>query len=74
MDALRTRFPHILVLTFEPEGAAPDAQGYQARVAGRDDRAIAEGFVRHVRNTPPTVGERRLLAAAFEAVRPEEAG
>ena len=74
MDALRTRFPHILVLTFEPEGAAPDARGYQARVAGRDDRAIAAGFVQHVRNTPPTAGERRLLAAAFEAVRLEEAG
>ena len=55
-------------------GRRADARGYQARVAGRDDRAIAEEFVQHVRNTPPTVGERRLLAAAFEAVRPEEAG
>jgi DNA repair protein SbcD/Mre11 len=74
MDALRTRFPHILVLTFEPEGAAPDARSYQARVAGRDDRAIAEEFVQHVRNAPVTDGERRLLTDAFEAVRTEEAG
>ena len=74
MDALRTRFPHVLVLTFEPEGAAPDARSYQARVAGRDDRAIAEEFVQHVRNDPPTDGERRLLTDAFEAVRTEEAG
>jgi exonuclease SbcD len=73
MDALRTRFPHILVLAFEPEGAVPDAGCYRARVAGRDDRAIAEEFVQHVRNAPATDGERRLLTDAFEAVRTEEA-
>jgi DNA repair protein SbcD/Mre11 len=74
MDALRTRFPHVLVLTFEPEGVAPDARCYQARVAGRDDRAIAEEFVQHVRNAPVTDGERRLLTDAFQAARAEEAG
>ena len=72
MDALRTRFPHILVLAFEPEGAVPDAGCYRARVAGRDDRAIAEEFVQHVRNAPATDGERRLLTDAFEAVRTEK--
>jgi DNA repair protein SbcD/Mre11 len=72
MDALRTRFPHILVLNFEPEGVVPDARCYQARVAGRDDRAVAEEFIQHVRNAPPTDGERRLLTDAFEAVRVEE--
>jgi DNA repair protein SbcD/Mre11 len=74
MDALRTRFPHVLVLAFEPEGVVPDARSYQARVAGRDDQAIAEEFVQHVRNAPATDGERRLLTDAFEAVRTEEAG
>jgi exonuclease SbcD len=73
MDALRTRFPHILVLAFDPEGAVPDVGCYRARVAGRDDRAIAEEFVQHVRNAPATDGERRLLTEAFEAVRTEEA-
>jgi DNA repair protein SbcD/Mre11 len=68
MDALRARFPHILVLAFEPEGVAPDARAYRARIAGRDDESIAAEFVRHVRNAPPTEGERRLLAGAFEAV------
>jgi exonuclease SbcD len=72
MDALRTRFPHVLVLTFEPEGARPDAGCYRSRVVGRDDRAIAEEFVQHVRNAPATDGERRLLADAFEAVRAPE--
>jgi DNA repair protein SbcD/Mre11 len=73
MDALRTRFPYILVLAFEPEGAGPDARGYRARVVGRDDRAVCEEFVRHVRNAPATDGERRLLADAFAAVRGQEA-
>jgi DNA repair protein SbcD/Mre11 len=74
MEALRARFPHVLVLTFEPEGAVADDQGYKARVAGRDDQAIAEEFVRHVRNAPVTEGERRLLANALEDIRTEEAG
>jgi len=75
MDALRTRFPHILVLTFEPTPSRePDGRCYRARVAGRDDQAIAEEFVQHVKNAPATDGERRLLTEAFEAVRTEEAG
>jgi exonuclease SbcD len=69
MDALRARFPHVLVLAFEPEGAEPDGRGYRARIAGRDDLSIAAEFVRHVSNTAPTAGEERLLRSAFEAVR-----
>jgi exonuclease SbcD len=74
MDALRTRFPHILVLAFEPDGAVPDAGCYRSRVVGRDDHAIAAEFVQHVRNAPATDSERRLLTDAFEAVRTEGAG
>ena len=74
MDALRARFPHILVLTFEPTPSPETgARSYQARVAGRDDQGIAEEFVQHVRNAPATDGERRLFTEAFEAVRIEEA-
>ncbi|MBV9379190.1 MAG: exonuclease SbcCD subunit D [Streptosporangiaceae bacterium] len=72
MDKLRARFPHVLVLAFEPEGAAADGRSYRARVAGRDDLGIAAEFVRHVRNAPPTQGEHALLVAAFEAVRAGE--
>jgi DNA repair protein SbcD/Mre11 len=76
MDALRVRFPHVLVLTFEPEGVVPDGRGYRARIAGRDDLAVAAEFVRHVRNDPATEGENELFNQAFEAVRTEaeEAG
>lgn len=69
MDALRARFPHVLVLAFEPEGAEPDGRGYRARIAGRDDLSIAAEFVRHVSHAPPTASEERLLTSAFEAVR-----
>lgn len=71
MDRLRVRFPHVLTLEFKPEGLAPDGRRYGEKVAGKDDVAIAAEFVRHVRNTPPTPDEQRLLARAFEAVREE---
>jgi DNA repair protein SbcD/Mre11 len=73
MDALRARFPYILVLAFEPEGVRPDERGYRARIAGRDDLSVAAEFVKHVRNEPASDSERELLAGAFEAVRAEEA-
>jgi exonuclease SbcD len=74
MDRLRARFPHVLVLGFDPEGAGNDRGGYRARVAGRDDESIAAEFVRHVSGAPPTPAERKLLTAAFQAVRTGEAG
>jgi DNA repair protein SbcD/Mre11 len=71
MDRLRQRFPHILTLEFKPEGVPADGRSYRARVAGHDDLTVASEFVRHVRNTPATPAEQRLLAEAFETVREE---
>jgi DNA repair protein SbcD/Mre11 len=73
MDQLRRRFPHVLVLAFEPEGRDAGAASYRSRVAGRDDLAVAAEFVGHVRNRPVTEGERKLLAAAFDDARRAEA-
>ncbi len=73
MDQLRRRFPHVLVLAFEPEGRDGGAASYRSRVAGRDDLAVAAEFVGHVRNSPVTEGERQLLAAAFDDARRAEA-
>jgi exonuclease SbcD len=72
MDALRARFPHILVLAHEPAGVVPDERGYRARVAGRDDLSVAAEFVRHVRNEPPSPAERQLFSEAFASARTEE--
>jgi DNA repair protein SbcD/Mre11 len=69
MERLRARFPHVLVLSFEPGDARGDRHSYRARVAGRGDLDIAAGFVEHVRRAPSTDGERALLTAAFQAAR-----
>jgi exonuclease SbcD len=69
MDRLRSRFPHVLVLAWEPDAVVDDPRSYRARVQGRDDLTVAAEFVGHVRRLPATDVERATLAAALEAVR-----
>ena len=76
MDRLRVRYPHVLVLTLEPEGAVVDDRSYSARVAGRDDLEVLCEFVRHVRvggaagdEGAADGRERALLESALEAGR-----
>ncbi len=71
MEQLRKRFPHTLQLLFEPDPVPGDRQeSYAARVSGRSDLEIAEGFVRHVRpGTEADETERAWLRTAFETVR-----
>jgi exonuclease SbcD len=69
MARLQARFPHTLVLAFEPQGAARSEQTYAARVHRRSDTEIAEAFVAHVRGGDVDEAERVLLAEAFVAVR-----
>ena len=73
MEELRRRFPHTLQLLFEPERTGGDDQpSYAARVSGRSDLQIAEGFVRHVRpGSDLGDHESAWLAEGFEAVRRE---
>jgi exonuclease SbcD len=68
MARLRRRFPQAVCLDWEPDGARGDgADSYAARVRGRADVDLAAGFVAHVRGTPATPGELRLLDAALTA-------
>jgi exonuclease SbcD len=70
MDRLRGRFPHTLMVTFEPEGAATSLRDYATRVRGRDDLDVCCDFLEHVRGSAaPLPAERGLLQAALEAVR-----
>lgn len=76
MARLRSRFPHVLVLDWQPEGAVHDERTYGARVAGRSDLEVVTEFVRHVRGggSISDAGccddeERDLLDSALEAVR-----
>ena len=72
MSRLRSRFPHVLVLSWEPVGRQHDGRDYRTRLRGLDDAAIAAEFVEHVRGTPPTAGERTLVYRALEAGRLDE--
>src|SRR4051794_7481824 len=72
MARLRDRFPHTLVLGYEPEGACPDQRSYAVRLRGRDDLGVATDFVAHVRSEAAD-DERALLADAFTRVRAAEA-
>ncbi|OMH36677.1 exonuclease SbcCD subunit D [Tersicoccus sp. Bi-70] len=75
MDRLRERFPHTLVLQFDPQGAAPrERSTYSSRVAGAaDDLEVSAGFLDHVRSRPPSEAERVALAAALDATSLAEA-
>jgi exonuclease SbcD len=66
MDQLRRRFPHALVLGFEPRGGeGPATPG--ARVAGRSDHAVTLDFVAELRGAPATDAEAALLQDACDA-------
>ena len=60
------RFPHPLVIGFEPAGGAPDRAPVRAP-HGRSDHAIALDFVEAMRGAPATRAEAALLQAAVDA-------
>ena len=72
MERLRTRFPHALVLDFDPEGGPSERRPVTARVAGRDERSVIADFVEWARGAPATPEERALVDTAVEQVRLQE--
>ena len=75
MDRLRQRFPHTLVLGFEPRGGAVPISSYAAALGRRsDDLDVCCDFLAHVRGGhPASAQERGLFAEAVEASRVERA-
>jgi exonuclease SbcD len=66
MEQLRARFPHTLVIGFEPSaGTSPTVP--LARPQGRSDHDIALDFVAELRGAPATADEAALLRSATEA-------
>lgn len=72
MDRLRTRFPHTVHLTFEPEGGTARRGSYVERVSGLGDEEVCCSFLDDVRGRPASQPERALLRTALEQVRHEE--
>lgn len=72
MERLRTRFPHALLLEFDPEGGPPEQRPVTARVAGRDERSVVADFVEWARGAPATPEERALVDTAVEQIRLQE--
>jgi len=69
MARLLTRFPHALMLDFQPEGPAPAKRLPAPRVDGRSDFDIALGFVEEVRALKPSTEEELLLQLACDSCR-----
>jgi len=72
MERLRDRFPHTLMIGFDPEGAPRDRGPLVPRVDGRSDFDIALGFVSEVRELEATTEEALLLQLACDACRVNE--
>lgn len=70
MERLRRRFPHTLVLKFEPAGAeARQSHTVGTRVLGRSDDEVISNFFTDVRGAAPTVDEASLLTQACDVCR-----
>jgi len=67
MDRLRRRFPHALVLGFEPVGADDLAAPSHRPTPGRSDHDIARDFVATLRGRPASHGESALLLEACDS-------
>lgn len=72
MDRLRSRFPHVLILSFDPEGAPRERAPVMAHVDGRSDLDVALGFVAEVRSLEATTEEALLLQLACDSCRINE--
>ncbi len=66
MERLRERFPHTLVLGFDPASGARSSVPL-AQVQGRSDHQIALDFLDEMRGDPASDDESALLRDAFDA-------
>ena len=66
MERLRRRFPHALVLSFEPSARVVPAVPV-SRGGGRSDHQVAQDFVADLRGAPASAAESDLLLTACDA-------
>jgi exonuclease SbcD len=73
MERLRARFPHALVLRFEPStSAGRKADGAPLRISSHSDAEVVERFFTAMRGSGPDLDEADLIAAACDACRISE--
>ena len=73
METLRRRFPHAVVLAFDPQGGGARPEGrYAERLRGLDDTELLSRFVRDVRGSDAEAAELALLGDALTAGRVAE--
>ncbi|WP_018657772.1 exonuclease SbcCD subunit D [Actinomadura flavalba] len=73
MERLRRRFPHTLVLAYEPRGTDRPHRSWTERTRERSPLDLAGDFVTEVTGAVPAPREAALLHEAFEDVRAKEA-
>lgn len=74
MERLREKWPHTLVLDFDPDGGRPGADADLQRLAAATDPAEICGlFVEFTSGGPPDDAQRAVLRAAVEAAQHAEA-
>jgi DNA repair protein SbcD/Mre11 len=74
MERLREKWPHTLVLDFDPDGGLPGTDADLARLAAATDPAEICGlFVEFTTGGPPDDAQRAVLRAAIEAAQHAEA-
>ena len=75
MERLRAKWPHTLVLDFEPEGELISSAADLRRIKQAVDPVeICELFVEYTSGGPADAGHLRVLRDVVEAVRNSEAG
>lgn len=73
LEHLKTRFPHALVLRFEPAASSADSpEPLRRKVVGRSDLAVISHFFADTRGSAPTEAEAALLRDACDACRIDE--
>ncbi len=73
MERIRARFPHALVLRFDPAVAAgPAEHDGRSHVVGRSDPEVISHFFADMRGAPPSAAEAALLGDACDACRISE--
>lgn len=74
MERLREKWPHTLVLDFDPDGGRPGTDADLRRLAAATDPAEICGlFVEFTSGGPPDDAQRAVLRAAVEAAQHAEA-